>query len=90
MTEEERIKLMERMKNSRPKSHLETYQSELCEYMQSKFAKYGVPNSEIMEAAQYCYSATLLVSADEVRRYIRSETKRKRRGDLKNGNQKDR
>ena len=55
----------------RPKSHLETYQSEICEYIHSKLKDYEVPVCTAMEIAQYCMQATILVSNDEVRRAYR-------------------
>lgn len=61
----------DKLKDNRPKSHLETYQNEIIEYMTSKLAEFNVPVHTIMEIAQYCYSATLFVSNDEVRRAFR-------------------
>ena len=71
MAEKEMIEMFKRLKDERPKSHLETYQNEIIEYMSSKLADYNVPIHTIMEVAQYCYSATMLVSNDEVRRAYR-------------------
>ena len=73
-------KLEEILKNNRPKSHYETYQSEITEYMTSKLAAYDVPMHTIMEIAQYCFSCTLLVANDEVRRAYRNWTKKTGKG----------
>ena len=65
-------KIKERCK---PKSHYETFQSEITEYLTSKLFKYNVPNHTIMEIAQYCMSGTTLVAKDEVRRAYRHWSK---------------
>ena len=72
------------MANERPKSHLETYQNEIIEYMTSKLEDCNVPKHTIMEVAQYCYSATLLVANDEVRRFHRLWEKQQRKGTVRN------
>lgn len=68
------------LREKRPKSHLETYQNEIIEYMASKLEDYNVPKHIIMEVAQYCYSATMLVSNDEVRRAYRHWEKQFKKG----------
>lgn len=63
--------IKEVLARQKPKSHMETYQSEIVEYMTSKLKDYNVPIHTIMEIAQYCMQATVLVSNDEVRRAYR-------------------
>ena len=77
---EETKRISEILKDNRPKSHYETYQSEITEYMVSKLSSYNVPIHTIMEIAQYCFSCTLLVANDEVRRAYRHWAKKDRRG----------
>lgn len=66
--------------NNRPKSHLETYQNEIIEYLTSKLEIHNVPKHTIMEIAQYCYTATLLTANDEVRRNFRHWEKHQKKG----------
>ncbi len=72
-------KIRERCKTEAPKSHYETYQNEIIEYIESKLSDYDIPKHTIMEIAQYCFSCTLLVANDEVRRAFRSYFKKERR-----------
>lgn len=65
--------------NNRPKSHLETYQSEITDYIASKLENYNVPICTVMEIAQYCYQATLLTANNEVRRAYRLLDKHERK-----------
>lgn len=76
---------------SRMKSHYETFQSEITEYLTSKLEMYNIPKHTIMEIAQYVMQGTALVANDEVRRAFRSWEKqmlknKKRRSDNDGGN----
>jgi predicted RNase H-like nuclease (RuvC/YqgF family) len=75
--------IREKLKDNRPKSHYETYQNEITEYMVSKLAEYNVPIHTIMEITQYCFQGTLLVAHDEVRRAYRHWSKRDRKSGCK-------
>ena len=73
----------EKLRDKRPKSHLETYQNEIIDYLTSKLENYNVPKCTIMEIAQYCYTATIYTANDEVRRAYRHWDKQQTRGRVK-------
>lgn len=47
---------------------LETYQKEIAQYLRSKLTEHNVPQHAIMEITQYCLTATMLATQNEVRK----------------------
>ena len=57
--------LADNLRQMRIKTKRETYQENLFAYLSSKLEAYNVPASVVMEIAQYAYTQTLVVAADE-------------------------
>ena len=74
---EETKELIEKIVKRKPK--IETYQSDLCEYLASKLAPYDIPIHVVMETAQYALGETYIVVNEEVSRaYKRWRREQKR------------
>lgn len=82
--------LSERIKHSKLKSHYETFQGEIMEYLKSKLRMYDIPDCTIMEIAQYVMSGMALVTNDEVRRAYRDWRKQMDKSIRRRGEQNGR
>ena len=63
--------LADNLRQMRIKTKRETYQENLLAYLSSKLEGYNIPQSVIMEMAQYTYLQTCIVADDEVYRAAR-------------------